>query len=82
MTWTSTTAQQGGEWIVTVDAKQDGTSFQLPIPVYVDLGNNKRLRQYLNLSGATGRAVIKCPGKPKTVSLNDNYEVLAFIEKK
>jgi len=79
--WSSTTAQHGGEWIVTVDAKQDGTAFQLPIPVYVDLGDKRRLRQYLNLSGPTGRAVIKCPSQPKGVSINDNFEVLAFVEK-
>jgi aminopeptidase N len=79
--WSSKTSQDGKDWIVVVDAKQEGTAFQLPIPIYVELADGRRMRQYLNLSGPTGRAVVKAPSKPKNVTMNDNFEVLAFIEK-
>ena len=79
--WTHTVAQQGSEWVVTVDARQIGTAYQLPIPVYVELEKGKRARAFLNLSGATGRAQVKVPAKPRSVSLNDNYEVLASVQK-
>lgn len=79
--WSQTTEQQGQQWLVTVEARQEGTAFSLPVPVYVELSDGRRARQFLDLSGATGRTVLKVPAKPKSVSVNDNFEVLAFIEK-
>lgn len=53
----------------------------LALAVYVELGDGRRMRQFLDLSQPTGRTVVKAPTKPKSVSVNDNFEVLAFIEK-
>ncbi len=79
--WTSKTEQQSGQWLVTVDARKVDSSYQLVLPVYVTLQDGRRARQFLDLSGPTGQATVKVPSKPKAVSVNDNFEVLAFVEK-
>ncbi len=79
--WKSTTEQQGGQWLVNVEARKVNSSYQLALPVYVELQGGRRARQFLDLSGPTGHATIKVPSKPKSVSVNDDFEVLAFVEK-
>jgi aminopeptidase N len=79
--WSSTTEQQGSQWIVTVNARQEGTRFDLALPVYVELSKQRRLRQFMKLSEMTGRVVIKSPEKPKSISVNDEFEVLGFMDK-
>ena len=79
--WTSKTEQQGGQWVVTVEARKADSTYQLALPVYITLQDGRRARQFLDLSGPTGHATIRVPSKPKSVSVNDNFELLAFIEK-
>jgi len=79
--WKSTTEQKGGQWLVNVDARKVNSSYQLALPVYVELQGGRRARQFLDLSGPTGHATVKVSSKPKSVSVNDDFEVLAFVEK-
>jgi hypothetical protein len=81
ISWTSRIEQQNGQWQVAVDARKVDSTYQLALPVYVTLQDGRRARQFLDLSGPAGHAVVKVPSKPKAVSVNDNFEVLAFIDK-
>lgn len=79
--WSATTQADGKEWVVTVDAQQEGTAFSLVLPIYVELPDGRKARQFLDLSKPTGRSVMRVPAKPKSISVNDNFEVLAMVEK-
>lgn len=81
--WSSTMTQADGGWQVDVTARQDGTSapFTIALPVFVDLGKGRQVRKFLDLSGPTGSTTIRVPTKPASVSVNDNFEVLAFVDR-
>jgi hypothetical protein len=72
--WTHSVTQQAGRTVVTVDVEQQGTSYYLVIPVYVELKDGRTAVMPIVVDGPKGQVQIPLPGKPKKVSLNDNFE--------
>ena len=74
------TRNEDGSWLLTVQAEQEGTEFVMPVPVYIHMKGGKTLDTPLIFRGKQGTAKAMLREKPKSVSLNDNYEALARIK--
>lgn len=72
--------QEDGNWLLTVQAKQEETEFLMSVPVYVHMKGGETLNTPLIFRGKQATARTTLREKPKRVTLNDNYEALARIK--
>lgn len=78
--WTSQVVAKEGKHVLTVSAQQEGTNFNLSIPVYIRFKNDRVLMRPLAVRGAQGQLQLTLPEAPEKVTLNDFSEALVILK--
>ncbi len=71
---------EGGRWVLSLDAQQEGSAYRLHIPVYIHFKGDRIGVKPLVVNGSTGRARMALPEQPVKVTLNDNFEALVRLK--
>ncbi len=78
--WSHEVAQEGGSWVVKLQATQEQKKYRLLVPVYIRLGGDKIAVTPWLIEGESASRTVKVPSKPESVSLNDNLESLVILK--
>jgi hypothetical protein len=67
--------------VLVLDAEQD-MDFDLFLPVHIELRGGRVVRSALVMQGGAGHAEIRLPGRPRDVTLNEDWEALADVSER
>jgi aminopeptidase N len=81
LTWDYDLGQQQGTWVVRLKAQQESPHYRLLIPIYFHFpGDRVAVRPWL-IEGSSAARALALPGRPSSVTLNDNLEALVILKR-
>jgi len=78
------TANAQGQWVVTLNVKQENVSpgFMMPVPVAIDLGGGRIGTFVAQVDQPEKTFTIPLPAKPRSLDFNPGFAVLARVKKR